>query len=258
MSNELKRRYINQSTFLWMLFLVITILALTTWYFDAIIRFNQGNGCLMDAVVVLAQAKVFPMAALICGMWNVLMLRCDEDPMIVIKYRNRKKLWIAECKCMGFAALVVSVMILLVGFLYASVYFSRFNNWSDEDSFPSYLLSNKGHYDPVNYIPPILIILFTFLIFSLLIYITYIIGTLVWWITSSITIPVLILASIAVLDAVSAGVLNRFNVYFTLFYGLEKCMVRLGMLIVIAFILTMAGVLICKKKEYKGSDKEKA
>jgi len=258
MLNELKRRYINKATLLWMSFLVITILMLTTWFFHAIIRLNDGEGCVMDTVYVLAQSKVFPMLALLCGMWNILMLKCDEDPMIVIKYGNRKRIWIIECKCAGVAALVASTVILLVGFLYASVYFEKINNWGDDDSFTSYLLLNSGYHDYINYISPILIILVTFLIFSLLIYITYIIGTLTWWITGSITIPVLVIASIAVFDAVSVGILYRFNVYITLFSELQKCMVRLGTLVIFAFILTMAGLLICKRKEYKGSEKEKA
>lgn len=248
MSTELKRRYIKGESIFWIGLVLLTTVALSIGYF-LMIKDSAGEGCALDMVYIITQRLVFPMIALTAGIFNMKSIRADSNSKVVMKYKTKRRLWLVQGICSCISAFTVGAMATLTVLLNGYCIFGRFYNWESRQSFCRYTLLNEG----ANYVvsmSPILIIIISWTMTSLLFLATFFLGMLVNNIARSFSMAIVFMVILCGADSFVPCFYGRLNLYLLDYTSLSQCLKQIGIVIIINSVLFIAGFFIAPFREY--------
>lgn len=248
MGAELKRRYIKGENTFWIGLVLLTTVALSAGYI-VMIKKSAGKGCALDAVYLITQHTVFPMLALAAGVFNMKAIQNDSNSKIVMKYKTKKKLWFTQVMCSVFSAFILGVSVTFIAVISGYYVFGRFYNWESKQSFYRYTLLDTG-VDYTISMSPILILVLSWIMTSLLFLLTFLIGMIANNITRSFSAAIVIMIIMAGADLFIPCFYSRLNLYLVNWVNLPQCLKKIGIVIVINIILFIAGTLIAPFREY--------
>ncbi len=248
MSTELKRRYIKGENIFWIGLVLLTTIALSTGYF-LIIKDSAGEGCALDMAYIITQRLVFTMIALTAGIFNMKAIQADSNSKIVMKYKTKRRLWLIQGICSCISAFTVGAMVTLTVLLNGYCIFGRFYNWESRQSFCRYTLLNGG-VDYVVSMHPVLIIIFSWTMTSLLFLATFLLGMLVNNIARSFSAAIVFMVIVCGADSFVPCFYGRLNLYLSTFASLSRCFTKIGIVIIINIVLFIVGFLIAPFREY--------
>ena len=248
MSTELKRRYLKGENIFWIGLILLTTIALSTVVF-LIVKKGAGEGCALDMAYVIAEPIGFSMIALAAGIFNMKAIQADSNSKIVMKYKTKRRLWLIQGICSCISAFTVGAMVTLTVLLNGYCIFGRFYNWESRQSFYRYTLLNEG-IDYVVSMPPVLIIIISWIMTSLLFLMTFLLGMLVNNITCSFSSAILFMVIVSGADSFIPCFYSRFNLYLLAFASLSQCFTKIGIVIIINIVLFIVGFLIAPFREY--------
>ena len=139
MWNELRRRYVNTEMLFWLAGAVISQEVLLTIFLRSLQRNASGTPCVLDVLTCMSQNYVFPLMMIIAAVCNQRMMKCDRDPMIILKYSSRAGIYLWQSICTIVYSAVLSLIYELAAIAYAATKFDVFFNWN---SYSSYKLMN--------------------------------------------------------------------------------------------------------------------
>ncbi|MFQ8903276.1 MAG: hypothetical protein ACLR7D_16920 [Lachnospira eligens] len=87
----------------------------------------------------MSQNYVFPLMMIIAAVCNQRMMKCDRDPMIILKYSSRAGIYLWQSICTIVYSAVLSLIYELAAIAYAATKFDVIFNWN---SYSSYKLMN--------------------------------------------------------------------------------------------------------------------
>lgn len=248
MSTELKRRYIKGENIFWIGLVLLTTIALSIGYFFTI-KNSAGKGCALDMAYVVTQHLVFAMIALAAGVFNMKSIQADSNSKIVMKYKTKRRLWFIQGICSCISAFTVGAMVTLIALLNGYCIFGRFYNWESRQSFYRYTLLNVG-VDYVVSMPPVLIIIISWTMTSLLFSMTFLLGMLVNNITRSFSAAIVFMVIVSGADSFIPCFYSRLNLYLSNFTSPSQCFIKIGIVIGINIVLFIVGFLIAPFREY--------
>lgn len=248
MSTELKRRYIKGENIFWIGLVLLTTVALSMGYFFTI-KNSAGEGCALDMAYVVTQHLVFAMIALAAGVFNMKSIQADSNSKIVMKYKTKRRLWLIQGICSFISAFTVGAMVTLIALFNGYCIFGRFYNWESRQSFYRYTLLNIG-VDYIVSMSPILIIIISWIMTSLLFLVTFFIGMLVNNITRSFSAAILFIIGISGADLFVPCFYSRLTLYLSSFTSLSQCLKQIVIVIIINIVLFIVGFLIAPFREY--------
>ena len=139
MWNELRRRYVNTEMLFWLAGAVISQEVLLTIFLRSLQRNASGTPCVLDVLTCMSQNYVFPLMMIIAAVCNQRMMKCDRNPMIILKYSSRAGIYLWQSICTIVYSAVLSLIYELAAIAYAATKFDVFFNWN---SYSSYKLMN--------------------------------------------------------------------------------------------------------------------
>ena len=248
MSTELKRRYLKGENIFWIGLILLTTIALSTVVF-LIVKKGAGEGCALDMAYVIAEPIGFSMIALAAGIFNMKAIQADSNSKIVMKYKTKRRLWLIQGICSCISAFTVGAMVTLTVLLNGYCIFGRFYNWESRQSFYRYTLLNEG-IDYVVSMPPVLIIIISWIMTSLLFLMTFLLGMLVNNITCSFSSAILFMVIVSGADSFISCFYSRLNLHLFTWTSPSRCLTKFGVAIVINIVLFIVGFLIAPFREY--------
>ena len=172
MWNELRRRYVNREMLFWLAGAVISQEVLLTVFLRTLQRNVSGTPCVLDVLTCMSQNYVFPLMMIIAAVCNQRMMKCDRDPMIILKYSSRAGIYLWQSICTIVYSAVLSLIYELAAIAYASTKFDVFFNWN---SYSSYKLMNLDVL-PAGEVTSIQVMFVYWILMALMIAITCFIG----------------------------------------------------------------------------------
>lgn len=233
----------------WLIFLLLCILSMMTIYISSINHGYNGFGSAMDAVIILEQGNVYPLLILITGIAQLKLLSNDSNPMIVLKYANKRKLWISQCTSAFVMASIVSIITLTTGFICTWLNFHTISNWTQEGSvFYTSLITQRVA--PVLKFAPAAILLISWIMFTLLFYIVWIFTMLIENLTTRLTIAALILATAMGWELVYKSGFYLLAPKMVMWTSSLICIRMIVTSVIVAILLTIIGLFISNRREY--------
>lgn len=248
MGTELKRRYIKGENTFWIGLVLLTTIALSIGYIS-MIKKSSGEGCALDMVYLITQHTIFPMIALATGVFNMKAIQTDSNSKIVMKYKTKRKLWFTQVICSIIAAFTIGAIVTFIAVLGGYYIFGRFYNWESRQSFYRYTLLDIGIPYTVS-ITPVLILVLSWIMTSLLFFMTFLIGMIANNITRSFSTAIIIMIFIAGADLFIPCFYSRLNLYLVNWVSLPQCFTKIGIVIGINIVLFIAGTLVAPFREY--------
>lgn len=141
MWNELRRRYVNTEMLFWLAGAVISQEVLLTIFLRSLQRNAPRTPCVLDVLTCMSQNYVFPLMMIIAAVCNQRMMKCDRDPMIILKYSSRAGIYLWQSICTIVYSAVLSLIYELAAIAYAATKFDVFFNWN---SYSSYKINEYG------------------------------------------------------------------------------------------------------------------
>ena len=135
MWNELRRRYVNREMLFWIAGAVISQEVLLTVFLRTLQRNVSGTPCVLDVLTCMSQNYVFPLMMIIASVCNQRMMKCDRDPMIILKYSSRAGIYLWQSICTIVYSAVLSLIYELAAIAYAATKFDVFFNWNSYSSY---------------------------------------------------------------------------------------------------------------------------
>lgn len=126
MWNELRRRYVNREMLFWIAGAVISQEVLLTVFLRTLQRNVSGTPCVLDVLTCMSQNYVFPLMMIIASVCNQRMMKCDRDPMILLKYSSRAGIYLWQSICTIVYSAVLSLIYELAAIAYAATKFDVF------------------------------------------------------------------------------------------------------------------------------------
>ena len=115
MWNELRRRYVNREMLFWLAGAVISQEVLLTVFLRTLQRNVSGTPCVLDVLTCMSQNYVFPLMMIIAAVCNQRMMKCDRDPMIILKYSSRAGIYLWQSICtIIFSSDVISGVAVII------------------------------------------------------------------------------------------------------------------------------------------------
>ncbi len=254
MINELKRRYFNMEIFIWIIAGIIAELLCMSYivYVITFLGHSQGEFCALDIFDVMSDHYLFPFLMLISALCNQRMMKCDRDPMIILKYNSKQGIYFWQLVCTIVYSFVMSVIYIVVAIAYGCVRFKVFYNWNEVDSyFANYTLSSS-----VTDIPAEYVILLYVIVMALLMLATCMLGIIAEIIFNSDMISGAVIIIFAVMDVFKSLTYSKLVFYETTWLHENRCMKKTSICLAIAVILIIAGYFLQRRREYYEYKKE--
>ena len=247
MWNELKRRYVNTEMLFWLAGAVISQEVLLTVFLRTLQRNVSGTPCVLDVLTCMSQNYVFPLMMIIAAVCNQRMMKCDRDPMIILKYSSRAGIYLWQSICTIVYSAVLSLIYELAAIAYASTKFDVFFNWN---SYSSYKLMNMDVL-PAGQVTGMQVMFVYWILMALMIAITCFIGIIFEIIFSSDVISGVAVIIFAGVDIFIPLTYHKMIIFGAAWYSSEECARKLGIA-----ALIMAGLILQRKREYYEYKKE--
>lgn len=223
------------------------------WFYSDMVK-GYPEGCIMDALNVLRESMVFPILALIYGIWNMHALEKDNNVMTILLYSDRKKLWNSKCISVIVTAFSSSLLIVAGSMVSAGLYYSRWCNWKEEDSFFMEQYHGRSAAS-LHILNPAVIAIVSVATFFLLFLLTAMIGMLADAVTGNVVISILFFVIICGMDSlvhVTGGVpvlYCRFQVNLSMWIEPERIFPNTFVLCAMIFLIYMTGKSVFERRE---------
>lgn len=237
----------------WSLFLLAASVIIPIWYYGEIVRYYP-EGCVMDAFSILPEPNVFPVLALIYGLWNMYAVQKDNNALIILLYSDKGRLWDSKCLSITMTAIFSSLLTVIGSMASASLYFKKWCNWREQDSFFMELYRERGIV-PIRVLEPVIIAAACVVTFFLLFLLTGMIGLFIEAVTGKLIISILFLAIISGMDSlknVSGGIsvlYSRFQVNRLMWIQPEKFLSNTIVLCLLIFLGYLSGRYFFERRE---------
>ena len=227
MWNELRRRYVNREMLFWIAGAVISQEVLLTVFLRTLQRNVSGTPCVLDVLTCMSQNYVFPLMMIIASVCNQRMMKCDRDPMIILKYSSRAGIYLWQSIC----TIVYSAVLSLIYELAAIVL-------------------------PAGEVTSIQVMFVYWILMALMIAITCFIGIIFEIIFSSDVISGVAVIIFAGVDIFIPLTYHKLIIFGAAWYSSGECARKLGIAALIMAVLIIAGLILQRKREYYEYKKE--
>ena len=254
MVNEFKRRFFNREMLIWAVTGVVAEIIILTYVFYVRFIFGHSIGevCALDAFDSVSGNYVFPFLMLIAALCNQRMMKCDRDPMIILKYSSKQGIYFWQTICALAYSFMMSLVYVVTAIVYGYIRFKVFYNWDKDYSyFANYSLSSTVTDTSFLYV-----ILMYLISMTLLLMMTCMLGIIVEIISDSDVISgaaIIIFAGIDVFKPVSY---SRLVFYETTWLNDERCIRKMLICIVTVIVFTVVGYFLQRRREYYEYKKE--
>ena len=252
MWNELRRRYVNTEMLFWLAGAVISQEVLLTIFLRSLQRNASGTPCVLDVLTCMSHNYVFPLMMIIAAVCNQRMMKCDRDPMIILKYSSRAGIYLWQSICTIVYSAVLSLIYELAAIAYAATKFDVFFNWN---SYSSYKLMNMDVL-PAGQVTSIQVMFAYWILMALMIAITCFIGIIFEIIFSSDVISGVAVIIFAGVDIFIPLTYHKMIIFGAAWYSYGECARKLGIAALIMAVLIIAGLILQRKREYYEYKKE--
>lgn len=252
MWNELRRRYVNREMLFWIAGAVISQEVLLTVFLRTLQRNVSGTPCVLDVLTCMSQNYVFPLMMIIAAVCNQRMMKCDRDPMIILKYSSRAGIYLWQSICTIVYSAVLSLIYELAAIAYAATKFDVFFNWN---SYSSYKLMNMDVL-PAGQVTGMQVMFVYWILMALMIAITCFIGIIFEIIFSSDVISGVAVIIFAGVDIFIPLTYHKLIIFGAAWYSSNECARKLGIAALIMAVLIIAGLILQRKREYYEYKKE--
>ena len=239
MWNELKRRYVNTEMLFWLAGAVISQEVLLTIFLRSLQRNVSGTPCVLDVLTCMSQNYVFPLMMIIASVCNQRMMKCDRDPMIILKYSSRAGIYLWQSICTIVYSAVLSLIYELAAIAYAATKFDVFFNWN---SYSSYKLMNLDVL-PAGQVTGMQVMFVYWILMALMIAITCFIGIIFEIIFSSDVISGVAVIIFAGADIFIPLTYHKLIIFGAAWYSYGECARKLGIAALIMAVLIIAGLI---------------
>lgn len=236
----------------WLAGAVISQEVLLTVFLRTLQRNVSGTPCVLDVLTCMSQNYVFPLMMIIAAVCNQRMMKCDRDPMIILKYSSRAGIYLWQSICTIVYSAVLSLIYELAAIAYASTKFDVFFNWN---SYSSYKLMNLDVL-PAGEVTSIQVMFVYWILMALMIAITCFIGIIFEIIFSSDVISGVAVIIFAGADIFIPLTYHKLIIFGAAWYSSGECARKLGIAALIMAVLIIAGLILQRKREYYEYKKE--
>lgn len=252
MVNELKRRYFNTEILLWIGLELVVLFFSLRGFMNKMTMLSLGRICALDILGGMSDNFVFPIIMIILTLCNQRMMKCDRNPMIIMRYNSKTGIYLSQAICSFIYAAILSFVNVVLAILSAWKRFGVLNNWGNVDSFMKVDLRVNFDIRPSS----LYVIILYWLIMTLLLLITCMIGIVVESLFSSDIKSGLAIVIFAATDIFIPITYHRLLVFPTTWIRGWVCEIRLAIAFVIAALLVYVGYVVQRKREYYEYNKE--
>ena len=252
--NEVFRKYWGTAT----LAFAIVIALYQAFFINNQLIQHADNACVMDSMRLLLAGRNCSIVIILVVVWYMYITKDDYDTMLILRMKNKKNLWRAQCKKILKVSFVITLYIIIIGFTIGLITSKNWLNWSLQSSFYSSGTSPKGIYLTSN-ISVVQILLLTFIFLYFQIAISLCLVVLGYWSINSYIVPLIVIVAVAISDAFTSFEVifyRRFTITSNDWSTLgPQLWIKLFILFAIFSAMVYLGTLIANRKEFIGDEK---
>lgn len=236
----------NRNFLVWVLALEIPVILLSFWQ---MMDGKQGI-CVMDAVRLLCDPKVFFRVTIVLFYGMVLMLKEDFNALKVMQYGERYQLWLSQFIFVVEYAFISSAWMTLLSVVSGRMFTKTGLNWMYDSSYYSSRTQPPGLTSDARVGT---ILLWSYLCVSLLMIISGMMIVLGAWLFDSFVAGFLVVVGVLAVDAFSTANIfyRRFSIkiddWGNFLHTVPLKMLYLSLILAVFFL---AGLLVCNRKEF--------
>ena len=253
MAGEYKRRYLRIENLIYISVILISEIAISVFYIKVINRDYHSSGCMMDGITILSQEKVYMVVVLITILTQFKLFSQDDNAMIVLRYGDKRKLWRKQCITTLMQSGLLSGLMIAVEFIYAYSVFHTVYNWDSQDSFHYKACTEINHMSPKVIFTPLAITLIAWLLFTGVTYALVVLAMLLKNVFQRSIVAVIAMAALTSWEKLMGGIFLYLVPKQVIWTKLSVVIYKLGLVIVIAVLLSIAGGYVTNRKEYWGT-----
>lgn len=253
MVNEIKRRYFNREILVWTAAGVATELIILTYIVYVRINYGhtEGKMCAVDMLALVSNNFLFPFLMLMSALCNQRMMKCDRDPMIILKYSSRQGIYFWQTVSTLVYSAVESVLYVVIALIYGGIHFKVLYNWDKDYSYFAGCSNGSTLSIPVEYVIILYMILMTVLMMS-----TCMLGIALEIISDSDIVSGVAIIILAGIDIFRKMTYSRLVLFETSWLHMDMCIRKMCISLGILAVLVVAGYFLQRRREYYEYKKE--